>query len=48
MDGKVTKEEAKEAEIEFYAIIAGGQNNKEFYQSVRHVVEFFKRLREEQ
>jgi len=48
MDWKVTKEEIKEAEIEFCAIIAGGQNNREFYQSVRHVVEFFKRLLEEQ
>lgn len=44
----MTKKEIKEAEIEFRAIIAGGQNNREFYQSAFHVIEFFKRLLEEQ
>ena len=38
------KETIKAAYEEFRAILAGGQNNREFYLSARIVFEFFEQL----
>lgn len=43
----MTPQEIKDAEAEFRAILNGGQNNREFYQSASFVLAFFKRLLEE-
>jgi len=41
-------ETIKTAYEEFRAILAGGQNNREFYLSARFVCEFFEKLLREQ
>jgi hypothetical protein len=41
-------ETIKTAYEEFRAILAGGQNNREFYLSARFVCEFFEQLLREQ
>ncbi len=38
------KQEIVEAYKEFRALLAGGQNNREFYFSARAVCEFFEKL----
>jgi hypothetical protein len=38
------KETVQAAYEEFRAILAGGQNNREFYLSARFVCEFFEQL----
>ena len=43
----MTQQEIEDAAIEFMAILKGGQDNREFYQSARFVLEFFERLLEE-
>jgi len=44
----IDTETIKTAYEEFRAILAGGQNNREFYLSARFVCEFFEQLLREQ